>query len=220
MLSAIKEKSVLFGAAALLLAGFAGGAQAQVAADNEAKVLERLPADTCQKERIKASANGGVGVVRDKDGPARDRAISRWRSDTTSKYGGKFGEWENALLPNVQCFSTGFALTRKCEVSAFPCSRKISEAELKSIGISDIETTEILEMQRLMNALLKTKAAKASLKKKEKLPKALKADGGFGADSVKVMTFLVDHGLVADTGDLQPTKANLEALRKAANETK
>jgi hypothetical protein len=70
-----------------------------------------------------------------------------------------------------------------------------------------------MEMQRLINALL----PKAKLAKKEKRPKDLKVDGGYGATSVAAMKFLYNHGLVAlkNSTDYGPNQENLDALREA-----
>lgn len=196
-------KKVLFGAVALMAVGLASGAQAQVASDDEVKVLERLPADTCQKERIESAGNSRPGQKL-----ALSSAKNHWRDQVTGKYGQKYAQWDNAFLGREECFPAAMVGFKKCNISGFPCARRISEAELSVLGVSKLNSSEIKEMQRLMTSLLNP------IKDKRK-PKNVKADGQFGVSSQEALEYLQKNAKVENTGDSLPTTKNLEALRKA-----
>jgi hypothetical protein len=154
---------------------------------DEPSVADRLPKppDGCQRELISASGNQRPTMFW-----AQKSAEEHWRDQVFNKYGERFGRWDRAACPKVDCGPSTITGFSRCTYSAYPCASKpYLETELTG--------DEIRELQQLL--------------KKRGYP--TKVDGLFGANTHEALRRWQRSQKIDDDG--LPTRANLDRLRQA-----
>jgi hypothetical protein len=171
--------AVVGAAAAVFIAATA--AQAQILCDNQG-FAERLPPPPqgCHRERISASGNERPSTFW-----ARRSALDHWQDQILTKFGERFGRWENAACPREECVPAALPGFTRCTLTAYACSTRVFLEDY--IGDAyELNRADIREMQRLLN----------------RYGYSLEVDGRFGGRTAEAL----ERGL--------PTRENLDRLRQ------
>lgn len=155
---------------------------------DDPRITEKLPKlpDGCQKERISSSGNQRPTILW-----ARRSVEDHWQDEVINKYGERFADPANAACAKQECGPSTIAGFSRCTFSGFPCATTPYLDD-----ILELSRNEVMEMQRLLT--------------RHGFP--VVEDGRFGAKTHDALVDWQKSRNMAEDG--QPTKENLERLRK------
>ena len=171
-----------------ILQGHALAAEAQVACDLP-DIAKQLP-EGCKRELVAASGNQRPITIW-----ARRSARNHWRDQVVTRFGERFARWGEAACPRQECVPASLSGFTRCTLKGYPCVVKPDLA----VPL-DLSTTEVKEMQRLLNRLVKS--AKLAI------------DGEFGPKTARALEEWQRANDQTING--APTRENLEKLRQDA----